>query len=91
MEPDFGRFRHQCQSVANSNRAGRTNVRDNVLVMSQEAADELIRGRLPVQHAREIGVAVIDAPGSNAETTRAALVAAYPMEQFSDFVCAEAA
>ncbi len=72
MRPDFGRFRHQCQSAANSNRAGRKNVRDNVLVLSQAAAVDLIRGRLPVQHAREIGVAVIDAPGSNAETTRSA-------------------
>ncbi|HEV7309601.1 hypothetical protein [Ensifer sp.] len=67
------------------------NVRDNILVMSQAAAEELIRGRLPFEHAREIGVAVIDAPGSNGQTIRSALVAAYPMDQFSDFVCTEVA
>ncbi|HEV7317715.1 MAG TPA: hypothetical protein VGO04_03790 [Ensifer sp.] len=66
-------------------------MRDNILVMSQAAAEELVRGRLPFDNAMQVGVAVIDAPGANAQTIRSALTMAYPLDQFSDFVCTEVA
>ncbi|WP_104663236.1 hypothetical protein [Ensifer adhaerens] len=66
-------------------------IRDNILVMSQAAAEELIHGRLPFERALEMGVAVVDAPGTDAQTIRSALIVAYPLEQFSDFVCTEVA
>ncbi|MBD9639039.1 hypothetical protein IB277_22405 [Ensifer sp. ENS07] len=67
------------------------NGRDNILVLSQAAAEELIRGRLPFDQALELGVAVLDAPGKDSQTIRLALAAAYPADQFSDFVCTELA
>jgi hypothetical protein len=66
-------------------------VRDSTLVISQAAAEELTRGRLPFDFALDANVAAIDAPGTNEQLIRSALMAAYPVGQFSEFVCTEVA
>lgn len=71
--------------------ADENNVRDAIVVLSQAAAEEVTPGRLPFEHALGTGVAVIDAPDGQEALIRAALRMAYPVEQFSAFVCTEVA
>ena len=71
--------------------ADENNLRDAIVVLSQAAAEEITPGRLPFEQALETGVAVIDAPDGEAALIHAALAMAYPVDQFSDFVCTEVA
>lgn len=45
-------------------------VRDSIVVLSQAAAEELVRGRLPFTRAAWLGTAVVDAPDSSAALIR---------------------
>lgn len=67
------------------------NVRDSIVVMSHVAGAEVTSGGLPFDAALDLGLAVIDAPGTHAERICSAFMAAYPMGQFSEFVCTEVA
>jgi len=66
-------------------------VRDPIVVISQAAAGQLTQGRLPFAEASGLGVAVVDAPDAPAARIRSAFAAAYPVGQFSHFVCTEVA
>jgi len=68
-----------------------TGERDAIVVISQAASDEIAKGRLPFAQGQESGVVFVDAPDASAASIRSALMAAYPVGQFSDFVCTEVA
>ncbi|MGO7728063.1 hypothetical protein ACC713_00165 [Rhizobium johnstonii] len=64
---------------------------DCVVVISQVAAGEVTGGRLPFARALDKGVAYVDAPLPRHAAVQAAFAVAYPLDQFSEFVCAEVA
>lgn len=65
--------------------------RDPVVVISQAAAREVVKGRLPFAQAQGAGIVFVDAPDASAASIRAAFMTAYPVGTFSDFVCTEVA
>lgn len=63
--------------------------RDSVIVISQAAAESLVNGQLPFSTALQKGLAIVDAPVSENKSIESALTVAYPVGQFSRFVCTE--
>ncbi len=72
------------------------NSSNNVIDIGLAAEGEGIHGfvtsgGLPFDAALDLGLAVIDAPGTQAEQICSAFITAYPVGQFSEFVCTEVA
>jgi hypothetical protein len=60
-------------------------------MISQAAAGQLVRGKLPFIQALELGTAIMDAAELPNALVDSAFTAAYPVGTFSDFVCTEVA
>jgi hypothetical protein len=58
-----------------------------IVVVSQAASEEIVAGRLSIDQAANSGVVVFDAPLSPMVET--AFWSAYPLGEFSEFVCTE--
>jgi hypothetical protein len=66
-------------------------LRDFVVVVSQAASEEITKGHLPFAKAQAENLVYVDGPEAGAELIRQALTIAYPISQFSEFVCTEVA
>lgn len=91
FHPTLGGFDANANPSPPRINADENNVRDSIVVMSQAAATELTSGGLPFDVALDLGLAVLDAPGTDAESICSAFMTAYPVGQFSEFVCTEVA
>ncbi|TCL62713.1 hypothetical protein [Rhizobium sp. BK251] len=65
--------------------------RDSIVVISQAAAGEIAKGRLPFAQGQVSGVVFVDALDVSAPSIRSAFMSAYPVGAFSDFICTEVA
>lgn len=66
-------------------------VRDCIVVMSQAASAEITKGQLSFRKALDENLVYVEAPEVEADLILKALTIAYPVSQFSEFVCTEVA
>ncbi len=91
FQPTLGGFDVKANPSAPRLEPDESGIRDNVVVMSQAGAAEIITGRLPFGSAMTEGLAIVDAPGSAESVIRSAFIASYPVGTFSTLVCTEVA
>lgn len=91
FHPTLGGFDANATPSAPRLEPDENGIRDCILIMSQVAAAELIEGRLPFEEAIRTGVTVLDAERFQHSITGAAFASAYPVGQYSRYVCTEVA